>query len=163
MISCPTPGEPPTRLTVGVDYNATSLSAARHALSIARLFTVPVHLLHATSSPYARQALKSDAPHATFDEHSVLHALEREETLRMEQFVASLGVADVITWSVESGDPKRVLLDHSEEDPKAWLVLGARQHTAISEWFLGSTAGYIVRHCQAPVLVIPPIRDSLSK
>jgi nucleotide-binding universal stress UspA family protein len=36
------------------------------------------------------------------------------------------------------------------------LVLGARKHAAIADWFLGSTAGYVVKHCQVPVLVVPP-------
>lgn len=146
----------PTQLIVGVDYDATCRAAVRHALVLGRLFNVPVHVLHACTSPYAGHALNSTTALAEPSDHNVLKAMQHQEVQDMQAFMASLGTTEPPAWSIESGDPKRVLLDFTHEHEGSWLVLGARKHAAIAEWLLGSTTNYVVRRCQAPVLVVPP-------
>jgi nucleotide-binding universal stress UspA family protein len=146
----------PTVLIVGVDYDATCHIAASHAFALARMFSVPVQLIHACSSPYVGDALSSQTQVPDSGANNVLDALRSQERDDMCRFVASLNADDSVIWRIESGDPKRVLLEHVSKLPGSWLVLGARKHAAVAEWFLGSTAAYVVRHCQRPVLVVPP-------
>lgn len=150
------PSLKPTELIVGVDYDPTCRAAALHAIELARLFDARVHLLHASESPYVGHALNSQTTPADPQDHNVLHALQQNEAQAMATFAASLPAYEAVTWSVESGDPKRVLLDVAHKSPSSWVVLGARKHSALTDWLLGSTAGYVVRHCQVPVLVVPP-------
>lgn len=153
----------PDAILVGVAYDATCHAAATYGLTLARHFAVPTHLVHASESPYAGHALtsdsippRSDAPPSRSKESDLLEALRQSEVEAMEAFVASLNANQPITWRVESGDSKSVLLECAQRSPGSWVVLGARRHAALAQWFLGSTAGYVVRHCQVPVLVVPP-------
>lgn len=156
----PPGSQAPTRIIVGVDYDATCRAAVRRALVLGRMFDVPVHVLHACTSPYAGHALNAATAQSEPGDHNVIKAMQQQEVKAMQTFLVSLGTEETPEWSIESGDPKRVLLDFTHQHEGSWLVLGARKHTAIAEWLLGSTTNYVVRHCQAPVLVVPPPADS---
>jgi nucleotide-binding universal stress UspA family protein len=79
-----------------------------------------------------------------------------EAESQMAAFTASLPAdASLITTSVESGDPRTVLLHYAANNASDWVVLGKRKHSAVADWLLGDLAAYVVRHCQVPVLVVP--------
>ncbi len=146
----------PARIIVGVDYDETCRAATLHALALGCLFNVRASVarkrvaLHGPCREFRDATNRSDG--SPFDTRPSARRNSSHGGVR-----ELVGVARPHCLSVESGDPKQVLLDFVHKDLGSWLVLGARKHSAVSEWFLGSTAGYVVRHCQVPVLVVPPL------
>jgi len=51
------------------------------------------------------------------------------------------------------GDPRRQLLDASEREPQAMLVLSSRGRGGFAGLMLGSTAAWVATHARCPVLV----------
>ncbi len=154
----PNPTAPPVPKTilVGTDYSLESRNAANHALELARCFGANVHLLHAWLAPYARTEGEEPAAPVDADHPDLFVLMRRSAEEQMTRFLASLDTAEVVvTTSVESGDPKTILLRHAERHDCDWVVLGKRSSSPIADWFLGNVAAYVVRHCQAPVLVVP--------
>lgn len=155
----------PHAILVGTDYSTESLGAARHALGLARTFSARVHLLHAWVAPYAEVApsaalgssqVGEPAPDLGHNHPDLLALMRRAAEDQMAEFTASLGANDVtITASVESGDPRTVLLHYAQNHACDWVVVGTRTRSLVAEWFLGNVASYVVRHCQVPVLVVP--------
>jgi nucleotide-binding universal stress UspA family protein len=149
------PPRPPTALLVGTDYSPQSVHAAKEAFKLARLFNARVHLLHAWVAPYAAPSLPVEE--VPSPEHpNLLVLVRREAEAQMAEFLAALDPAEVsVTTSVESGDPRAVLLEYAQTHACDWVILGKRRLSAVEEWFLGDVAAYVVRHCQVPVLVVP--------
>lgn len=145
----------PTALLVGTDYSPQSVHAAKEAFRLARLFNARVHLLHAWVAPYS--APSPPVEEGPSPEHpNLLVLVRREAEAQMAEFLATLGSAEVsVTTSVESGDPRKVLLEYAQANGCDWVILGKRRLSAVAEWFLGDVAAYVVRHCQVPVLVVP--------
>ncbi len=61
---------------------------------------------------------------------------------------------DVETVAKE-GRPGHVIVDVAKEVKSDMIVIGRAGRGAISEYFFGSTADYVVRHAPCPVLVVP--------
>jgi len=144
----------PGLILVGTDYGPASVSAANHALELARTFAARVHLVHAWLAPYAPAG---DATYPSEQDHPDLLALLRRAAHdQMAAFVATLDTSQIIlTTSVESGEPPAVLLRYAESHGCDWVVVGKRSMSPVAEWLMGNVAAYVVRHCQVPVLVVP--------
>jgi nucleotide-binding universal stress UspA family protein len=144
----------PRLVLIGVDYSPASSKAAQLGIEFARRLGASVHLVHAWNAPYSAEMEAPSVPHG--DHPNLLEMVRRSAHDAMAAFVASLDTTGVsISTSVESGDPRRVLLRFSETHPCDWVVVGKNTHSSIAEWFLGNVASYVVRHCQVPVLVVP--------
>lgn len=157
MNSPTSPTQGPRHIVVGVDYSPGSARAAQLALEMARSTGGKVHLLHAWLAPYApadETAERSAVPHAGHPD--LLEMLRRSARESMDRFVTTLEPTGVtLTTSVESGDPRTVLLHQAQTQGFDLVVVGKRRLSPVAEWFLGGVATYVVRHCQVPVLVVP--------
>lgn len=145
----------PRLILVGVDYSSASAKAAQYAIDLARSVGARVHLVHAWQAPYANDdQTPSEVPHGAAP--NLLQMLRISANDAMKQFVAQLDASGVeVSTKVESGDPRRILLNAAETLGCDWIVVGKDTHSTIAEWFLGNVANYVVRHCQVPVLVVP--------
>lgn len=154
-----TPASLPRLLLVGVDYSPESARAAEYAIALARNVGARVHLFHAWVAPYADAhppAVDMHPQPVTAAHPDLLALVRRAAEDNMAGFASALDTAGVaVTTQLESGDPKRLLLEHATTHDGTWLVLGKRTLSPVAEWFLGNVAAYVVRHCQVPVLVVP--------
>lgn len=80
-----------------------------------------------------------------------------ESTSRLDAIVESVVDGDArvdIEQRVESGDPRRMLRDWSEDVDL--LVVGSRGHGEITGLLVGSVGQYLVTHARCPVTVVRP-------
>ena len=53
------------------------------------------------------------------------------------------------------GDPKEDIIDLSVKKHTTFIVMGTHGRTGVSHLVMGSTAEYIIRHSQIPIIVVP--------
>ncbi len=61
---------------------------------------------------------------------------------------------------VEVGNPKFDVIEKAKEHHSNYIVVGTHGRTGLSHTVMGSTAEYIVRHSNVPVLVVPMDRSN---
>ena len=134
----------------GIDGSASSLSALRWAVHLAKHTGAAVDVVAAWRYPVAACGY-GWAPAATGPEYD-------DEEIAQEMVADAIGntlgpgsKVRARAWVVE-GDPGRVLLDAS--DGADLLVVGNRGHSGFTEAPLGSVSQHCVQHACCPVVVI---------
>ncbi|MBR9867412.1 MAG: universal stress protein [Oceanospirillales bacterium] len=60
-----------------------------------------------------------------------------------------------VTARVEEGLPWKTILSVADEIDADVIVMGCRTHSAVGQFFLGSTANKVIHHSKRPVLIVP--------
>jgi nucleotide-binding universal stress UspA family protein len=138
------------------DFSETAELALEHAIRLARRHDARILLAHVVEpiplGPYP-------ALMAAENELAI-----REMAVKRVEEIASRVRADgiVIDTRVDTGNPGPGLATIAEDEGADLIVIGTRGLTGFQHIMLGSTADYIVRRSQCPVLTIHP-EDQVSE
>jgi nucleotide-binding universal stress UspA family protein len=82
---------------------------------------------------------------------------EGEATKYLEQIAGQLRQRDLdVSFEVMPGVPGEAILVYAQENEFSLIVIGTHGHSLARRFFLGSTADYVLRHTNIPVLTIRP-------
>lgn len=135
----------PRSVLVGVDGSPESRHALRLAEALAVALSAKLTLLH------VHNPLLSVAAGAG-EQTALALRREAERTLHAERSTVAAPL-DAVEAEMLEGDPRQQLLDASEREPQAMLVLGSRGRGGFAGLLLGSTAAWVATHARCPVLV----------
>ena len=135
---------------VGDDGSASAGRALRYALEDARRRGAPLHVVRAFSITSAERP--ADAPHGYAPSLVELAAATKQATEdRVRRLVGEVG--DVtIEVHVPYGPAAQCLIDASAHADV--VVVGARGRGGFATLLLGSVADQVIRHADAPVVVV---------
>ena len=138
----------PRRLTVAIDGSVHSTEALSWALSLPGSRDVVAVYSHDES--VLDELPLSSEQRQPFEEGAdvvVQEAVER---------AASMAGVDVerVRTEIRTGDPRTSIVEAA--DPDGLLIMGARGHSGLSAWVLGSLADFAVQHCAAPLIIWNP-------
>jgi len=150
--STPTP-DPPTRIqtiVVADDFSETAELALKHALRLVRRHGARLVLAHVVEpiplGPYPVLI----AP----ENELAIRDLARE---RIEKVAVRLrGEGVIVDVRVDMGRPGPRLVEIAEDEAADLFVIGTRGLTGFQHVLLGSTAEYVVRRSDCPVVTIHP-------
>lgn len=125
------------------DFSDYSRAAIEMAAMLARESDSELILLHAADVP---ANLRSDGDPAV-EEHEGLKALEK----RLDQVPISDPVPRVRRLVVE-GDPGAAIVDVARDERADLVVISTHGRSGLSRLLMGSTAEYVVRNVDCPVL-----------
>jgi len=120
-----------------IDLGPSSARVLRHAAGFARLWSLPLRVLHVSADPaaVARERVldfcRLEGP------YEVDLANEEDVILR-----AGLVSESIHREAVKQG--------------ARLVVMGTRHHGGLAKWLLGSTGEAVLRSAPAPVLIVPP-------
>jgi len=148
----PTPATLST-IAVAVDFSDTATRAFERACELAAARGAGLVLIHVLpSAPLAIHGVQPVLPPP--DLIGRVRALAEQELDRLVARAAESGVqAEPV---VSAGTPGREVVDLAQEQGADCIVIGTRGLTGFRHLLLGSTAEYVVRHAEVPVLTIHP-------
>ncbi|TWV99736.1 universal stress protein [Chitinophaga pinensis] len=139
-----------SKIMIAVDLSSYSAGVVAAGIELARSTKAPVVLL--TILDKAGEVVPLiEAAGASSDELNT----------HLKQVVSSLEVykdtyPDVdISVSAVLGAPNEDILEQVTEQGISTLVMGTHGRTGLDHLLIGSTAEFVIRHAQVPVLVVP--------
>lgn len=147
-----TPPSPPSsrlrRVLVATDFSAASRVMLRFAVAFATQFGASLRLLHVVDRLNVPSRMIA---YATQLQRTVLHDAMAE----LADWAKRLVPPDVPTIQiVRAGEPYDVIRTVARTQRADLIILATRGHSALKRFFLGTTAGRVVRHAACPVLVV---------
>ena len=140
-------------IVVGTDGSETAGKAVAAAVSLAKLWGAPLHVVSAYE-PVPRGHLREEARQAPEDLQWVINPREDvDATLsRAADDLREAGVK-VETFARE-GDPADAILDVAEERGADLIVVGNKGMTGAKRFLLGSVPNKVSHHAPCSVLII---------
>jgi nucleotide-binding universal stress UspA family protein len=157
----------PRRILVPIDFGSSAMPAVSCAHDLARLFGSRLHLLHVSPEPAARSwvtlgsraDLERQAEEWRADAMSELAAFAALATQPGTQQFGRPG--PTLTVRV-SADAPAAILDYAREAGCDLIVMGTHRPSTLG--MLGaSTADWVWRNAECPVVLVPPAAQSVSK
>ncbi|MCC3775316.1 universal stress protein [Streptomyces sp. UNOB3_S3] len=148
------------RVVVGVDGSAGSLAALRKAAEEARRHHATLRPVLVYSSPmgdYIDLLWPPDPRTARELDHTAYRRLVDS----CERALGGLPADVRCAPTTALGPPAPLLVQASGEDGDV-LVVGSGGHGALHRLLKGSVSRYCLRHCDCPVMVVPPPNDEIS-
>jgi nucleotide-binding universal stress UspA family protein len=138
------------RIVAAVDFSDVSMSALRHAASLAAEVDAHLTVMHVIEAP-ERLELWIDRENATSYVREWTEGAER----RLRNAVSD-GVREYahVVQRVETGRAYREILRVADEQQADLIVMGAHGHGVVDAMFVGSTAQHVVRAAGCPVLMV---------
>jgi len=140
------------KILVPLDFSECSLVGLAYAKAFAKQFKSTLVLLNSVhfqyyiaSDEYARYDLPQLMQHAERAAREQMHDLERKTDwsgLKVET-------------SLQAGHPGQQICERAKESGVDLIVTSTHGTTGFKHILLGSTAEYVVRHADCPVLVVP--------
>jgi nucleotide-binding universal stress UspA family protein len=137
-------------IVAGIDGSPASLRAAALASKLAAAAKTRCQLVHAVPDGRLARAVGTVPVHARGLFERVLAEARREIAARLQGIVAP---AVVQALEVRAGRAARVLADAVARHSAALVVLGGKRRGVMARALSGSTAHYLVRTLDVPVLV----------
>lgn len=140
------------QILVAYDFRSASRKALAWAADLQRTLDAgPLHVIH----------VLNPLPAVPPGEGCAMHVLSREDVVRVEQDLAAevLAVSQTAhTEVVLCGAPGAAILDTARRMGASLIVSGSHSHGALTRFFVGSCAEYVLRHASIPVVTIrePP-------
>lgn len=133
------------RVLAAVDFSAPARVAFDHALALSRLHGAALSVVH---------AIPSETP-VSWD------ARDRSQLMiALGEAAKAAGVP--FTFTVQSGDPAKVILLHANARQPDLIVLGTGTRSAFDRFRFGSVAETVARKAAQPVLVVPEATDTVA-
>lgn len=147
-----TPQSPPSerinRILVPVDFSKPSGEMLKFAVAFATQFRASLVLLHVVN-------------HINVPSRVVYYATQLQMTVlergmrQLAEFAERIAPADIQAEQiVRAGEPYDVIREVARRERADLIIIATRGHGAVKEFFIGSTAGRVVRHAPCPVLVV---------
>lgn len=137
-------------IVVGVDVSPAAKGAAVIGERIARLASVPCHVVHALRDAWAPLVAVSVDP-------QVVDMQQLQLAVARHQINELLGtdVSDQVRQKLDVFfGPAAVVLQQVMRDERPGLmVLGGKHHSVLERWLGGSTSLHVVRAAEVPVLI----------
>ncbi len=147
-----TPQSPPSerinRILVPVDFSAPSRTMLQYAVAFATQFRASLVLLHVVEHINVPSRV---VYYATRLQLSVLESGMRRLAELAQRAVPPDIKAEQI---VRAGTPYDVINRVARREQADLIIIATRGHGAVKQFFIGSTAGRVVRHAPCPVLVV---------
>ncbi|MGY0219058.1 universal stress protein [Endozoicomonadaceae bacterium StTr2] len=147
------------------DMEPGSRPAFRQAMSLCGHYQSEITFLHVVEPlPASAQNLVRnimDQDELEQREKDGMDYLCNKVTKRIDRFCATeLEESDHLSpenikTRVERGLPWKVILEVAEEIEADVIVMGARHHSAMEKFFMGSTANKILYRSKIPVMIVP--------
>jgi nucleotide-binding universal stress UspA family protein len=141
-----------SKIIVGVDGSEQSRSALDWAWDEAKLWSAPLHVVHAWLYPYAYGHRVTVAEPVELVKLDAGHLLEHEVSeLRARKGGGDGDVVEVHPHLIE-GSPTEVLLREGKDADL--IVVGSRGRGGFLSLMLGSVAHQVSNHAPCPVVVV---------
>jgi nucleotide-binding universal stress UspA family protein len=142
------PSERINRILVPVDFSPMSRDLLKYATAFAAQFRASLVLLHAVNRISVQTRVVS---HATRLQMAVLEGGMHQ----LAEFAKCLVPANIEAKQVvRAGTPYDVIRQVARRERADLIIIGTRGHGAVKRFFIGGTAGRVVRHAPCPVLVV---------
>ena len=154
-LSAPPAGAVPVlfrRIVAAIDFSSVSMSALRHAASLAAEVAAHLTVMHVIEAP-ERLELWIDRDEATSDVRRWTEGAERRLRSAVSDETREYAY---VTQRVETGCAYREILRVADGQQADLIVIGAHGHGILAATFVGSTAQHIVRAAGCPVLIVRP-------
>ncbi|REC31647.1 hypothetical protein CF160_03965 [Enterococcus pseudoavium] len=137
------------KILVAVDGSTASTDAFTEALSVAERNNAKLFILTVVD-------FKFSIGDPAFINDALKFHLNNAE-IELEQLIANsnVGLIDYET-KIDSGSPKRKIIEYALEKQADLIMLGATGRGAVEQAILGSTASYVVNHAKCNVMVVKP-------
>lgn len=139
------------RLVVGVDGSENSQRALEWAATEARSRDAELVVVHAWTVPVMTYGtfLVPYAPALAAKQH-----FEAAARASLDEVLAAVDLEGVnVDVRLAEGHPGAALV--AESSDASMVVIGHRGRRPLAEFVLGSTAQYVSRHAEVPVVVVP--------
>ncbi|MEX2401998.1 MAG: universal stress protein [Rhodothermales bacterium] len=138
------------RVLHATDFSPSAKNAMGFSLLLARLFKVPLDVLHVVPGVGAYRIEEFDETIAASD----ASLAERVEELR----ALTGGLSTDVRFIIGHGPlPGPVIIQEAHKTGMNFIVLGAHGEGEASDYMLGSVATDVIRRSTCPVLIVPPL------
>ncbi len=139
-----------SKIMIAVDLSSYSAGVVAAGIELARSTKAPVVLLTILDKTGEVVPL-IEAAGASSDE---LDAHLKQVVSSLEVYKETYPDVD-ITVNAVLGAPNEDILEQVNEQGISTLVMGTHGRTGLDHLLIGSTAEFVIRHSQVPVLVVP--------
>jgi len=137
------------KILVAVDGSTASTDAFNEALNIAErngaklfILTVVDYKFSLGDPAFINDALKFHLNNAEIE---------------LEQLIANSDISKLdYETKIDSGNPKRKIVDYAVETQVDLIILGSTGKGAVEQAIVGSTTAYVVNHASCNVMVVKP-------
>lgn len=136
-----------------LDGSEISELAVEEAISQAKAFNLPVHLIRVVDT----QVLEQVSGSASAFNYTMLGELFEEESRDAHSYLEQLatrieeeGIS--VTWQVRVGPVARTIAEQIIDGDL--VVMGSHGRSGLKRWVLGSVAEDVLRHASVPVLMV---------
>lgn len=142
-----------SRIVVPLDGSEISEHALPEAISQAKAFNLPIHLVRVVDTHVLEQVGGSAA---AFN-YTMLGEMFEQESADAQTYLDEVqkrleAEGLTITQDVKVGPIARTILD--EIQPGDFIVIGSHGRSGLRRWVLGSVAEELLRHANVPVLMV---------
>ena len=135
------------KILVAVDGSTSSTNAFNEALNVAERNDAKLFILTVVD-------FKFSIGDTAFINDALKFHLNNAE-IELEQLVANSKVSRLdYETKIDSGNPKRKIIDYALENQVDLIMLGATGRGAVEQAIVGSTTAYVVNHANCNVMVV---------
>jgi nucleotide-binding universal stress UspA family protein len=140
------------RILVPTDFSECSMKGLAYAKQLANEFGARLILLHSVPIRY----FVGGHEYARYDFPLLMQQSERVAQKQMRSLIANTQRKGVkVEHSIEIGHAGQQICARAEAEQADIIVASTHGRTGLKHILMGSTAEYVVRHAQCPVLVVP--------
>ena len=139
-------------ILVASEFSEHSQIAILRAIGFAKINNAKITVLHVAKKGFFEKTLSNAIPVIG----RVLITPEEHATTLLEKIIQQYSKEKVrMKYAVLSGEkPAHKILKYAKENHCDLIIMGAHGKYSIHDWFVGTTAEYIARKTQIPVLII---------
>jgi nucleotide-binding universal stress UspA family protein len=147
-----------SRILLTTDLSDEAIKAYSYARSLAAQYSASLTALSCidTSLQYAHAgmgALEVPAMYSAEDTTELLTAVQKDLNAHISQHFPGMSVVQEVRQAPVGVE--QTIVEFSKEDKSDLIIMASHGRTGITRALLGSTAEYVLRHSQCPVLVVP--------
>ena len=139
-------------ILVPIDFSASADKGLTMALDLATQFNSNLTLIHSVNPDY----YVAGDEYARYDFPELLRQTERVAQQRLQKIVEHLRHDGFdVNGTVTIGHAGQHICDRAQKAKVGLIVTSTHGRTGLKHMLIGSTAEYVVRHADCPVLVVP--------